>query len=106
MDLMSGFYNMPLHEDDQKYSAFTTPMGLYKYNPLPQGLCKSPASCMRMTTCIFRDQNFLSLLCYHDDLLVFAPTEELARVCLELVFSHLRLHNLKLAPCWPHVGPT
>ena len=28
MDLTSGFYNMLLHEDDRKYSAFTTPMGL------------------------------------------------------------------------------
>lgn len=28
MDLTSGFYNMSLHEDDRKYSAFTTPMGV------------------------------------------------------------------------------
>lgn len=74
MDLTSGFYNMPLHEKDRKYSAFTIPMGLYEYNRLPQGLCNSPASFMRMMTCIFGDQNFLSLLCYLDDLLVFAPS--------------------------------
>ncbi|KAJ8009202.1 hypothetical protein DPEC_G00086450 [Dallia pectoralis] len=91
-----------MHEDDRKYSAFTTPMGLYEYNRLPQGLCNSPASFMRMMTSIFGDQNFLSLLCYLDDLLVFAPTEALALERLELVFSRLRLHNLKLAPkkCW------
>lgn len=77
-------------------------MGLYEYNRLPQGLCNSPASFMRMMTSIFSDQNCLSLLCYLDDLLVFAPTEELALERLELVFSRLRLHNLKLAPkkCW------
>lgn len=102
MDLTSGFYNMPLHEDDRKYSAFTTPMGLYEYNRLPQGLCNSPGSFMRMMTSIFGDQNFLSLLCYLDDLLVFAPTEKMALERLELVFSRLRTHNLKLAPkkCW------
>lgn len=102
MDLTSGFYNMPLHEDDRKYSAFTTPMGLYEYNRLPQGLCNSPASFMRMMTSIFGDQNFLSLLCYLDDLLVFAPSEEVALERLEMVFSRLRFHNLKLAPkkCW------
>lgn len=102
VDLTSGFYNMPLHEDDRKYSAFTTPMGLYEYNRLPQGLCNSPASFMRMMMCIFGDQNFLTLLRCLDDLLVFAPTEELALEGLELVFSCLRLHNLKLAPkkCW------
>lgn len=102
MDLTSGFYNMPLHEEDHKYSAFTTPMGLYEYNRLSQGLCNSPVSFMRMMTSIFGDQNFLSLLCYLDDLLVFAPTEELTLERLELLFSHLRLHNLKLAlkKCW------
>lgn len=83
MDLTSGFYNMPLHENDRKYSAFTTPMGLYEYNRLPQGLCNSPGSFMRMMTAIFGDLNFLSLLCYLDDI---------------LVFSRLRDHNFKLAP--------
>ncbi|KAJ8367449.1 hypothetical protein AAFF_G00317690 [Aldrovandia affinis] len=35
MDLTSGFYNVPLHESDRKFTAFTTPMGLYEYNRLP-----------------------------------------------------------------------
>lgn len=98
MDLTSGFYNMPLHEDDRKYSAFTTPMGLYEYNRLPMGLCNSPGSFMRMMISIFGDQNYLSLLCYLDDLLVFAPDEETALLRLEMVFNRLRSHNLKLAP--------
>lgn len=102
MDLTSGFYNMPLHKEDRKYSVFTMSMDLYEYNHLPRGLCKSPASFMRMMTSIFGDQNFLSLLCYLDDLLVFALTEALALERLELGFSRLCLHNLKLAPkkCW------
>lgn len=98
MDLMSGFYNMPLHKDDKKYSAFTTPVGLYEYNCLPQGLCNSPGSFMHMMTNIFGDQNYLSLLCYLDDLLVFAPDEATALQCLEMVLNRLRSHNLKLAP--------
>lgn len=102
MDLTSGFYNMPLHEADRKYSAFTTRMGLYNYNRLPQGLCNHPASFMKMMTSIFGDQNFLSLLCYLDDLLVFGPSEQVALDRLEMVFSRLRFHILKLAPkkCW------
>lgn len=98
MDLTSGFYNVPLHEDDKKYTAFTTPVGLHEYNRLPQGLCNSPASFMRMMTKIFGDQNFLSLLCYLDDLMVFAPSEEVALQRLEMVFGMLKKHNLKLSP--------
>ncbi len=98
MDLTSGYYNVEVHEDDRKYTAFTSPFGLYEYNRLPQGLYKSPATFMWMMLTVFGDQNFTSLLCYLDDVLVFAPTEELALERLEMVFKHLKTHNLKLAP--------
>lgn len=44
------------------------------------------------------DENFTSLLCYPDDLMVFAPTEDTALQRLQMVFSRLKEHNLKLAP--------
>lgn len=98
MDLTSGFYNVPMCEDHKKYTAFTTPVGLYEYNRMPQGLCNSPASFMRMMLSIFGSLNFTSLLCYLDDLLVFAPTEEEALNRLQVVFGKLRDNNLKLSP--------
>ncbi|KAG1937129.1 retrotransposable element [Pimephales promelas] len=98
VDLTSGFYNVPLHVSDRHYTAFTTPMGLYEYNRLPQGLCNSPASFMRMMLSVFGDLNFSSLLCYLDDLLVFARSEQEALKRLEVVFSRMRASNLKLAP--------
>lgn len=98
MDLTSGYYNVEVHEDDRKYTAFSSPFGLYEYNRMPQGLCNSPATFMRMMLSIFGDQNFMSLLCYLDDVLVFAPTESLALERLQMVFERLKSHNLKLAP--------
>ncbi|KAL2100544.1 hypothetical protein ACEWY4_002305 [Coilia grayii] len=98
MDLTSGFYNVPLCEEHKKYTAFSSPFGLHEYNRMPQGLSNSPATFMRMMLSIFGDENFTSLLCYLDDLMVFAPTEQLALERLEMVFSRLRNHNLKLAP--------
>lgn len=98
MDLTSGFYNVPLHPDDKKYTAFSSPFGLHEYNRLPQGLCNSPATFMRMMMSIFGDENFTSLLCYLDDVMVFAPTEEVALQRLQMVFARLKEHNLKLAP--------
>ncbi len=95
MDLTSGYYNVEVHEDDRKYTAFTSLFGLYEYNRLPRN---SPATFMRIMLTIFGDQNFISLLCYLDDVLVFAPTEELALERLEMVFTRLKTHNLKLAP--------
>lgn len=98
MDLTSGFYNIAMAEEDKQLTAFTTPMGLYEFNRLPQGLCNSPASFMRLMMGIFGDQNFLTLLCYLDDVLVYAPNEAEALRRLEMVFSRLRVHGLKLAP--------
>lgn len=98
MDLTSGYYNIEVHEEDKKFTAFTSPFGLYEYNRLPQGLCNSPATFMRMIMCIFGDQNFLSFLCYLDDILVFAPDQQLALQRLEMVFDRLKAHNLRLAP--------
>uniref|UniRef100_A0A3B1JBI6 Gypsy retrotransposon integrase-like protein 1 n=1 Tax=Astyanax mexicanus TaxID=7994 RepID=A0A3B1JBI6_ASTMX len=98
MDLTSGFYNIEMAEEDKKFTAFTTPMGLYEMNRLPQGLCNSPASFMRLMMGIFGDQNFLSLLCYLDDVLVYAPNEGEALKRLEMVFARLSAHGLKLAP--------
>ncbi len=98
MDLTSGFYNVPLHQDDRKYTAFSSPFGLHEYNRMPQGLCNSPATFMRMMMSIFGDENFTSLLCYLDDLMVFAPNEQVALERLEMVFSRLKAHNLKLSP--------
>ncbi|KAK7933215.1 hypothetical protein WMY93_004111 [Mugilogobius chulae] len=86
------------NKEDKKLTAFTTPMGLYEFNRLPQGLCNSPASFMRLMMNIFGDQNFMTLLCYLDDVLVYAPGEAEALKRLEMVFSRLRAHGLKLAP--------
>lgn len=98
MDLTSGFYNVKLHEDDKKYTAFSSPFGLHEYNRMPQGLTNSPATFMRMMMSIFGDENFTSLLCYLDDLLVYAPSEQVALERLEMVFSRLAANNLKLSP--------
>lgn len=96
MDLTSGYYNVVVHKEDRRFTAFASPFGLY--NRLPQGFCNSPATFMRIMMTIFGDQNFLSLLCYLDDIPVFAPNENLTLQRLEMVFERLKAHNLKLSP--------
>lgn len=97
MDLTSGFYNLPIHEEDKKYTIFTTSLGLHEYNQMLQGLCNSQASFMRVILSIFGNLNFSRLLCYLDDLLVFAPSKQKSLDRLEFVFQRLREHNLKLS---------
>ncbi|KAL1277158.1 hypothetical protein QQF64_023831 [Cirrhinus molitorella] len=95
MDLTSGFYNVPLFEEQWKYTDFSSPFGLHEYNRLPQGLTNSPATFMRMMMSIFGDENFTSLLCYLDNLILL---QELCYLKYLLVRkSHVRLLFLPTA---------
>lgn len=79
----------------KKFSAFSSPFGLHEYNRMPQGLTNSPATFMRMMMTIFGDQNFTGLLCYLDDLMVYAPSEQVALERLQMVFLMSRYQQLK-----------
>lgn len=73
MDLTSGSCH---GGGEKKLTEFTTPMRLFQFNCLLQGLCNSPTSFMRLMMGIFGDQHFLTQLCYLDGLFVCAPNEE------------------------------
>ena len=42
LDVVDGFFNLPLYPADRGYTAFHTPIGVYKWNVLPQGTAASP----------------------------------------------------------------
>ena len=47
-DLLKGYWQVPLTERARKISAFTTPIGLYRYKQLAFGLKNAPASFQRL----------------------------------------------------------
>ena len=42
LDVVDGFFNLPLYPADRGFTAFHTPIGTYKWNVLPQGTAASP----------------------------------------------------------------
>ena len=44
LDLISSFWQIPIHPDDHEKMAFTCPMGLFQYKHLLFGLMNAPAS--------------------------------------------------------------
>ena len=44
IDLSSGFFQLPIHSDCQRYTAFNTCFGTFKFLRLPMGLSLSPSS--------------------------------------------------------------
>ena len=97
LDLKSGYWQVPISEQDKEKTAFQTSSGqLFEFNQVPFGLCKAPATFSRLMDQVLAGLHWETCLFYLDDIVVFSsPWEEhLAR--LREVFERLRHANLKL----------
>lgn len=94
LDLMAGFYGLPLDEESKTKTAFTTHSGQYEYNVLPMGLSNSPSSFQRMMTLAFEGIIWKYVLVYIDDLLVFSPSVDAHIEHLQEVFRRINAANL------------
>ena len=96
LDLESGYWQVPLKEDDMQKTAFSTHTGLWEFTVMPYGLCGAPALFQLLMEIMLGGLNWESCLVYLDDIIIFSRTfqEHLSR--LESVLSRLRTGGLKL----------
>ena len=97
LDLKSGYWQVPISEQDKEKTAFRTSSGqLFEFNQVPFGLCNAPATFSRLMDRVLAGLHWETCLFYLDDIIVFSSTweEHLAR--LREVFKRLRHAKLKL----------
>ncbi|EFA85602.1 hypothetical protein PPL_01385 [Heterostelium album PN500] len=71
IDLLQGYHQIRVHENDQSKTAFRTSFGVFQYTVLPFGLTNAPACFQRLMDSIFQRHVIAKkLLVYLDDLLI------------------------------------
>ena len=89
IDLMDGFYQIRMREDDIPLTAVSTPSGmLWEWLVMPQGLKNAPATFNRMVTNILRPLRSFAPS-YFDDIFVHSKAEN-EMSDLEVHLEHLR----------------
>ena len=105
IDLRAGFWQIPLHEDSRKWTAFRTHSGLYQWTVLPFGLINAPATFQRWVTSIFGSMVDQGVQTYIDDILIHSPSEAGLLALFQKVLLRLResgakakMEKVKIAP--------
>ncbi|XP_067939742.1 uncharacterized protein [Watersipora subatra] len=98
LDLISGYWQLPLDEDAQDKSSFVTRDGLWKWRVLPFGLTSAPACFSRLMERVMRGLHWKTLLLYLNDIIVFSGDIDSNVERLAAVFERLYAAGLKLKP--------
>ncbi|RWS19871.1 Pol polyprotein-like protein, partial [Leptotrombidium deliense] len=72
LDLISGYWQIRVREEDREKTAFITMNGLYKFKVMPFGLANAPAVFQRLMNSILSDLIFNICLVYLDDIIIFS----------------------------------
>ena len=101
IDLRTGFYQIPLKEEDCWKTAFGTTFGHFEYQVLPMGLTNSPATFMHLMNHTFSDMVGRCVLVFLDDIVIYSRDREQHRKDVRAVLDRLRANKLyaKLSKC-------
>ena len=103
LDLVSGYWQIPMAPGSREKTAFATPFGLFEFEVMPFGLHNVPATFQWMMNHVLRDcQGYAQA--YIDDVVIFSRDWEEHLGHLQQVFSRPQLAGLtvKMKKC--HFG--
>ena len=96
LDLKSGYWQVPLAEEDKCKTAFVTADGLFEFNVLPFGLSNAPATFQRTINAILGSLRWDMALVYLDDIIIHSTSFHSHLRHLNLVLTALKQANVKL----------
>ena len=96
LDLKSGFWQIPIAEQDRPKTAFCCHVGLFHYNRMPFGLTNAPAAFQRTMNAVLAGLIGRICFCYIDDIVIFSDTLEQHAYHLSQVLERLQHAGLKV----------
>ena len=98
IDISWGFYQLPMAEESQDYTAFSTPFGSFKWLRMPMGLTGSPNTFQNLMEQVLVGLTWKTTVPYLDDCIIFSSTAEEHIERLREVLERFRSANLKINP--------
>lgn len=96
IDLKSGYWQIPVKEEDKCKTAFVAHCGLFEFNVMPSGLSNVPATFQRIINNIFSDFYNKFSITYLDDILIYSTTFEEHLEHIKKVLQKIIVYNLKI----------
>jgi hypothetical protein len=96
LDLKSGYWQIPLAEEDKEKTAFCCHLGLYEFERMPFGLCNAPSIFQRTMYTVL--QGLIGRICfvYVDDIVVYSSDIASHSNHLSQVLERIAVAGLKL----------
>lgn len=96
LDLASGYWQVPVLEEDRPKTAFITPSGLYEFRVMPFGLCNAPSTFQRMMNEVLSGLLGEICLVYLDDVIIYSKNVLQHLLHVEQVLQRFRAAGLHL----------
>jgi len=96
LDLLSGYHQIEVFEDDKPKTAFTSEFGHFEYNRMPFGLTNAPATFQRLMNNVLQKFLHKIVVVYLDDIIIFSKSFDQHLKDIQIVFDTLQEAGLKL----------
>ena len=96
LDLLSGYWQVEMNEQDRSKTAFSTREGLFEFKVMPFGLCNAPATFQRLMDMVLAGVKWSRCLVYLDDIIVMGKSFHHHLLNLRVVIDKLREAGLKM----------